>query len=113
MVKIKYIPARGDIVWINFDPIKGHEQSGRRPAIVISPERYNLMSGRALFCPVTSKIKGHVFDVLINGNDIKGSILTDQIRTLDFNKRNIIFIEKSSISIIDEVESKLLTLIRV
>ncbi len=113
MVKANYIPSRGDIVWIDFDPIKGHEQGGRRPAVVISPERYNMMSGRALFCPITSKVRGHIFEVSFEGKNIKGSILADQVRTMDFSKRSIVFVEKVSVIIIDRVEAKLLTLIRV
>ncbi len=113
MGKLKYTPCRGDIVWIDFDPTEGHEQGGRRPAIIISPEKYNTMSGQVLVCPITSKIKKYIFEVLYHGNEIKGVVLADQIRTMDFSKRNIIFIEKSSITVVDEVEAKLLTLIRV
>lgn len=112
MARVKYFPCRGDIVWIDFDPVLGHEQSGRRPALVISPEKYNLMSGRVLLCPITSKIKGHVFDVVFAGVNIRGSILTDQIRTMDFSKRNIVFVERVSSIIVDDVEAKLLTLIK-
>ena len=112
MVKEKYIPNRGDVVWIDFDPIQGHEQSGRRPALVISPVKYNLLSKRALLCPITSKIKGKAFDVLIKGETIRGAILSDQIRTMDFNKRGVAFIEKASVIVIEEVENKLLALIQ-
>ncbi|MDP2655738.1 MAG: endoribonuclease MazF [bacterium] len=112
MVAAKYIPRRGDIVWIDFDPTRGHEQSGRRPAIVVSPEAYNKISNRALFCPITSQSKGYIFEVVLEGKDITGAILVDQIRTLDWSKRRIVFIEKAPLASMDDVEAKLLTLIR-
>ncbi len=96
MVSMKYVPSRGDIVWIDFDPTVGHEQRGRRPALVISPEKYNKISGRGIFCPITSKTKGYIFEVSFEGKNIKGSVLADQIRTMDFSKRNIVFVEKAS-----------------
>ena len=112
MGKVKYIPARGDIVWIDFDPTKGHEHSGRRPAIVISLDAYNGMSGLALFCPITSKIRGHVFYVLFEGEKVKGVILADQVRTMDWSKRDLVFVEKAPATVADDVEGKLLTLIQ-
>jgi len=113
MVAMKYIPCRGDIVWIDLDPTKGHEQSGRRPAMVISPEAYNGISNRALFCPITSRSKGYIFEVLLEGKDITGAILVDQIRTLDWSKRNVVYVEKVSLATMNDVEAKLLTLILV
>ena len=107
-----YTPSRGDIVWIDFGSTKGHEQSGRRPAIVVSQETYNRKSERALFCPLTTKVKGHIFEVLVAGGKITGVILVDQIRTLDWSTRGIIFIEPALQAVVDEVEAKLLTLIR-
>lgn len=112
MARVKYTPCRGDIVWIDFDPTKGHEQSGRRPAIVVSFDAYNGMSGRALFCPITSKIRGHVFDVVFEGKKVKGAILADQVRTMDWTKRDMAFIEKAPAAVIDDVEGRLLTLIQ-
>lgn len=111
MVKVKYIPNRGDAVWIDFNPTKGHEQHGRRPAIVISPEKYNTLTGCAIFCPITSKSKQYSFEVLFEGSFIKGAILSDQVRTMDFTKRNIEFIEKISPVVMEHLEAKLLTLI--
>jgi mRNA interferase MazF len=111
MAKIKYVPDRGDIVWIDLDPTKGHEQRGRRPTLVITPQKYNTLSKRAIFCPITSKIKNYVFEVTFEGEMIRGAILADQIRTMDFVTRNIEFIEKVSPGVMDHVEAKLLTLI--
>lgn len=112
MVAMKRAPRRGDIVWIDFDPTRGHEQSGRRPAIVVSPEAYNKISNRALFCPITSISKGYIFEVALEGKNIVGAILVDQIRTLDWSKRRIAFIEKAPLASMDDVEAKLITLIR-
>lgn len=112
MGKIKYIPSRGDVVWIDFDPTKGHEQRGRRPAIVISPEKYNTISKCAIFCPITSKIKKYPFEVFFEGKDITGAVLADHVRTMDFTKRKIEFIEKVSPVVMDHIEAKLFTLIK-
>ena len=88
-----YIPARGDIVWLDFDPRAGHEQAGKRPAIVISPKRYNAKVGLALFQPITTKSKGYPFEVLLPQNlPISGVILSDQIKSLDWQKRKIKYI---------------------
>jgi mRNA interferase MazF len=84
-----YIPERGDIVWITFNPQAGHEQAGRRPAVVLSPKTYNGKVGLALLCPVTSQIKGYPFEVAIpDGLPVNGVILSDQVKSLDWKARN-------------------------
>jgi len=84
-----YIPDRGDIVWLEFNPQAGHEQAGLRPALVISPAAYNSLVGLALMCPITSKIKGYPFEVLIPKKfKINGAILADQIKSLDWRTRS-------------------------
>jgi mRNA interferase MazF len=108
---MKYVPSRGDIVWIDFDPTLGHEQKGRRPAIVISPLKYNKISGRGIFCPVTSKEKGYIFEVAFKGKNIKGAVLADQLRTMDFNQRNIVFIERATKEILNTVEDRIKVLL--
>ena len=110
MVKL-YIPDRGDIVWLDFDPQIGHEQSGHRPAFVLSPLAYNQRSNLALFCPITSKIKGWKFEVILTDTKTKGVILADQIKSLDWQARKIDFIEKASENIINEVIGKIETLL--
>ena len=108
----KYIPSRGDVVWLSFNPQSGHEQAGHRPAIVISPREYNEKVGLALFCPITSKIKGYPFEVRIKvKNNIDGVILSDQIKSFDWKARNASFIIKSSKNTIEEVISLLKLLI--
>jgi mRNA interferase MazF len=110
MVK-KYVPEKGDIVWLNFTPQAGHEQMGRRPAIVISPYEYNEKVGLGLFCPITSKEKGYPFEVKIENKKIGGVVLSDQIKSLDWDKREIEFIVKSKKAEIDDVLEKIKTLI--
>jgi mRNA interferase MazF len=83
-----YCPGRGDVVWISFQPQAGHEQTGFRPALVLSPESYNRKVGLAICCPVTSQIKGYPFEVLIPaGLKVAGVILSDQVKSLDWKAR--------------------------
>src|SRR5437868_14148366 len=108
-----YVPERGDLVWLTFDPQAGHEQAGRRPAITLSPLRYNRTLGLALFCPVTSRSKGYPFEVkLPSGLSISGVILADQIRNLDWNARRVAFIAKVPPATLAGVLSKLETLLK-
>ncbi|MGE5542430.1 MAG: type II toxin-antitoxin system PemK/MazF family toxin, partial [Bacillota bacterium] len=80
----RYVPDRGDLVWLSFDPRAGHEQSGRRPAFTVSPRPYNEITGLALFCPITSRVKGYPFEVPVpTGTPASGVILSDQIKSLD------------------------------
>ncbi len=104
----EYIPDTGDIVWINFNPQAGHEQAGRRPALVLSPESYNRKVSLAILCPVTSQIKGYPFEVLIpDGQEINGVILSDQVKNLDWKARQAKFICKIPEFTMDEVLQKL------
>jgi mRNA interferase MazF len=96
MVTKNYVPDRGDILWLNFNPQSGHEQHGKRPAIVLSPKEYNEKVGLGLFCPITSKIKKYPFEVRIKNKKIDGVILSDQIKSLDWKGRDAEFIIKST-----------------
>lgn len=87
MVKNSTIPERGDIVWIDFSPTKGHEQAGLRPAVVISTGKYNSFSGLAIVCPMTSRRKDYFFEVKIEGPQGESFVLADQIRSFDIKKR--------------------------
>ena len=88
-----YVPDRGDVIWINFDPQAGHEQGGRRPAVVLSPRGYNKPSGLALCCPVTNRAKGYPFEVpLPPAAPATGVVLVDQVRNLDWHARKAEFI---------------------
>lgn len=107
-----YVPERGDIVWLNFSPQSGHEQVGKRPALVISPQSYNSRAGLALFCLITSRVKGYPFEVnLPPGKKISGVILSDQIKSLDWQSRHASFIIKVPNEVIQEVMAKLHTLV--
>ena len=99
-----YVPDRGDAVWLDFDPQSGHEQAGHRPALVISPRSYNEKVGLALFCPITSHIKGYPFEVIVpEGLKIKGAVLSDQIKSLDWRARNAKLIVKLPPNIVRDV----------
>lgn len=113
MKKEKYIPDRGDLIWITLNPQAGHEQAGRRPALVISPAAYNGKVGLSILCPITHRIKGYPFEVLIPGGlKIAGVILSDQIKNLDWNARNAEFICKLPGEVTRDVLKKLNTLLR-
>jgi mRNA interferase MazF len=88
-----YVPERGDVVWIDMDPQAGHEQAGRRPAVVLSPRFYNSASKLALFCPITSQVKGYPFEVMIpEGAGVIGVVLADEVKNLDWHARKARFI---------------------
>jgi mRNA interferase MazF len=85
VVSDEYVPERGDVVWITLNPQAGHEQAGRRPAVVLSPGDYNAKVGLALLCPVTNQVKGYPFEVRIPaGLPVTGVILADQVKSLDW-----------------------------
>jgi mRNA interferase MazF len=85
-----YVPARGDLVWISFDPQAGHEQAGRRPAIALSTQEYNRRSGLGLFCPITSQREGYPFELALpEGLPVTGVVLTDQVKSLDWRARRV------------------------
>lgn len=83
-----YVPDRGDLVWLDFNPQAGHEQAGRRPALIVSPKVYNQKTSLCLACPVTSKVKGYPFEVALGGKiAVTGVILADQLKNLDWKVR--------------------------
>jgi mRNA interferase MazF len=107
-----YSPDRGDIVWLQFDPRRGHEQSGRRPALVISPRAYNRKVGLALFCPITSTVKGYPFEVqLPDGLEASGAVLCDQIKSLDWRARKARRICPAPAEVLEEATSRILALV--
>lgn len=107
-----YVPDRGDIVWVTLNPQAGHEQAGRRPALVVSPASYNGKVGLAIFCPLTSQIKGYPFEVIIpKGQKVAGAILCDQVKSLDWRAREVRLICTLPRNVILEVIQKLNTLI--
>ncbi len=107
-----YVPKCGDLVWIALNPQAGHEQTGRRPAVVLSPKSYNSKTGLAIICPLTSQIKGYPFEVLLpEGIPISGVILSDQVKSLDWHTRNAEVICALPDETISEVLQKLSTLL--
>ncbi|NQT96267.1 MAG: endoribonuclease MazF [Candidatus Marinimicrobia bacterium] len=108
----QYIPDRGDIVWLNFTPQSGHEQIGKRPALVLSPKQYNSKVGLAVFCPITSHEKGYPFEVNIPGQlKINGVILADQLKSLDWRARAAKFVDRAPESVINECSLKIKALL--
>ena len=97
-------PDRGDIVWIDFNPQTGHEQAGRRPAVVLSPALYNGRTGLALLCPVTNQVKGYPFEVAIPQSlSVTGVILADQVKSLDWRQRNAAIVARVPQETIDKI----------
>jgi mRNA interferase MazF len=108
----KYIPDRGDIVWLEFTPQAGYEQKGHRPALVISPKEYNEKVGLALFCPITSNVKGYPFEVVLpEKQKVSGVILSDQIKSLDWRVRKAKRIAFVPRDVFEEVVTKILPLL--
>jgi mRNA interferase MazF len=112
MVDQSQAPDRGDLIWVSLDPHAGHEQAGRRPALVLSPVEYNSRVGLALVCPVTSRAKGYPFEVALPSDlAVTGVILSDQIKSLDWRARRAEIACRAPKSVIDEVLGKLSTLL--
>lgn len=109
-----YVPDEGDIVWIDFIPQAGHEQAGRRPGFVITPESYNKI-GLALVCPITNQKKGYPFEVEIPsfGRKATGVILADHVKSLDWKARNAVLKEKTFQELLDGVKGKLALLLQI
>ncbi len=107
-----YIPERGDVVWINLNPQAGHEQTGRRPCAVLSPGAYNARVGLAIFCPITNRIKGYPFEVLVpEGLLVTGAVLSDQLKSLAWQTRNVEYCCRLPRKVIAEVLKKAGTLL--
>ena len=112
MVKKGYVPQRGDVVWITLNPQSGHEQAGRRPAVVLSPGIYNEKVELAILCPVTNQIKGYPFEVLMpDGLPVSGVILADQVKSLDWRIRDAEWICTLPPRVVVEILQKLGTLL--
>ena len=108
----RFVPRRGDLVWISLDPRAGHEQAGRRPAVVISPRSYNGKVGLAILCPVTSQVKGYPFEVVLPpGLSIRGAVLSDQVKSLDWRIRGAELACRLPQTVVHEILDKLGTLL--
>ncbi len=111
VAKKSYVPQRGDVIWVSLDPTRGHEQRGRRPALIVSSRSYNAASGLALACPVTSQTKGYPFEVKIILKKKKGAVLVDQIRSIDWNERKVEKILSAPTRVLEETQERLSKLI--
>jgi mRNA interferase MazF len=111
-VNAAYLPERGDVVWLDFQPQAGHEQTGRRPALVLSPRAYNAKVGLALLCPITTRLKGYPFEVAVPDDcGVTGVILADHVKNLDWRARRAEFICRLPVPIVADVQARLAALL--
>jgi mRNA interferase MazF len=109
-----YCPDAGDFIWIDLDPVKGHEQRGHRPALVLSTRAYNERTGLFVGCPITSRTKGYPFEVAIrSGHGISGVVLADQMRNLSWVERNAELIDRTGSDLLEDVREKIAALIEI
>jgi mRNA interferase MazF len=101
-----YIPRKGDFISVTFDPQSGHEQKGRRPALVISNTLFNEKTGLAMVCPLTTTHRGYPFHLAVIGNpDVKGFVMVEQVKSIDYRARQAKSVGKASEDLLDEVLS--------
>lgn len=105
-----YVPDAGDIVWLHFDPQVGHEQAGHRPALVLTPSRYNRLRGMMICCPMTSRIKRYPFEVVVT-SEPASAVLADQVKSLDWKARGAVRKGTASQAVMAEVRAKLRALL--
>ena len=100
MTSTEYVPDRGDVVWLSFAPQAGHEQAGRRPALVLTPAAYQRVVGLALCCPITRRAKGYPFEVaLADGMGVAGVVLADHVKSLDWRARGAELVDRAPDSV--------------
>ncbi len=102
MAESEYMPERGDIAWMILDPRTGHEQSGRRPVIVLSYKELANHTNLAVVSPITSKTKGLPYEIVLSGTKTKGAILPVHVRSVDFKHRKAVFVEKAPDAILSK-----------
>jgi len=108
----RWCPDRGDLIRLTFNPRAGAEQAGRRPALVVSPARYNAKVGLALVCPVTSRPKGYPFEVALpEGSSVSGVILADQLKSLDWRARRAEYAGRLPAEVLEDVLARIATLL--
>jgi len=107
-----YVPDEGDIVWLNFTPQSGHEQAGRRPAVVLSPKAYNRRAGLIVCVPVTNQIKGYPFEVVLSGAGATGAALADQVKSLDWQARQAERKGTATMAELAEIRAKIKSLLQ-
>lgn len=107
-----YVPDEGDIVWMNFTPQSGHEQAGRRPAVVLSPKAYNSRAGLLVCVPVTNQIKGYPFEVVLSGAGATGAALSDQVKSLGWRTRQAERKGQATAAEMSEIKSRIRSLLK-
>ena len=106
------MPDAGDLVWLTFDPQAGHEQRGRRPALILSPRAYNAKARLAIACPITSYVKGYPFEVPLPAEGrLSGVVLADHVKNLDWQARRVVFAEKAPADVLIDVRERLRVLL--
>jgi len=108
----KYVPERGDIVFTDFNPSAGHEQAMPRPALVLSPTVFNDKIGLALVAPITSRVRGHGFEVAITDAETTGVVLCQQIKMIDYEARGVRFIEKAPAAVLAQALAKVRVIVQ-
>jgi mRNA interferase MazF len=108
-----YVPDAGDVVWLEFDPQAGHEQAGHRPALVVSPAAYNGKAGLMVCCPMTTRIKGHPFEVTTEIDGVASAVLSDQVKSLDWKVRRAKKKGAVSADVMVHVRAKIKALLRI
>jgi mRNA interferase MazF len=102
-----YVPAHGDIVWVDLNPTKGHEQKGKRPALVVSPKAYNAKACLVLLCPITSRAKGYTFEIPILVGSTESVVLSDQVRSVDWKERKIEKFQRAPGDVVTAVQANI------
>ncbi len=108
---MSYVPDRGDVIWLDFDPTKGSEIQKTRPALVLSPKPFNAKVRLALVAPITSTVRGHGFEVSFDGEVVSGVVLCQQVRSVDYGARSIKLAEKAPKPLVEEVLKKVRVLV--
>ena len=112
MVAPAYVPAAGHIIKVNLDPRTGHEQGGWRPALVLSPKRYNAKTGLAVVVPITNQAKGYPFEVpLLEGMKVTGVVLSDAVKNVDWQARKARYLDDASREVVEAVQERLAALL--
>ena len=107
-----YCPEAGDFIWIDLDPAAGHEQSGRRPAIVLSPRSYNAAAGLCVICPITSRVRNYPFEAILpDDGNVRGVVLADQPRSISWEQRPIKHAGRAPDALLTEVRERLAALL--
>lgn len=107
-----YVPDEGDIIWLNFTPQSGHEQAGRRPAVVLSPAAYNQRAGLLICVPITNQVKGYPFEVVLSGSGATGAALADQVKNLDWKTRQAERKGQATSAEISDIKAKIKALLK-